>query len=549
MTQFGLPEAFERGARANPIPTRYPLHSRRKPRPGEVAHFADAWTDPEYLYSEVARSAGYRAIVVIPLMREGELVGVFGLGRPEPEPFTESQIKLTQTFADQAAIAIENARLFGEVQAKTRDLEEALERQTATSEILRVISQSPTDARPVFERIVLTAVRVLKCDFAGTGIVDGDSYWVAASATAEGLRAHFDPPFRIRIDEKANFPSRAIFDKTTLQVPDWSLIDVPPHERVVQEQLGAKSALYLPLIRESESVGVLVLVGNRPNSFGPKEIAQAESFRDQAMIAIENARLFAEVQAKTRDVEEALEDQIATSGVLQAIGASMADAQPVFDRIVDSLANLMPHDLIGVWLTPGDGLDAGRRSPRHAGLRFRGDLSRARRPDGARRRRRFRTAVRACRRARRPRGAADDARAIAERHGNFAVLITRMVWKGRLIGTLGVTRAPDATFTARERKLLRTFADQAVIAIENARLFGEVQAKTRDVEESLAQQTATADVLKAISRTAFDLDTVLETLISTAVRLCDAKSRPDFPPTRGRLSLCGEPYDRRSGLS
>ena len=155
VTQFGLPEAFERAARANPIPVRYPLHSRRKARPGEVAHFADAWTDPEYLYRDAALSAGYRAIIVVPLMREGELVGIFGHARPEPEPFTESQIKLTQTFADQAAIAIENARLFGEVQAKTRDLEEALAQQTATSEILRVIASSPTDARPVFEAIVL----------------------------------------------------------------------------------------------------------------------------------------------------------------------------------------------------------------------------------------------------------------------------------------------------------------------------------------------------------------------------------------------------------
>ncbi len=141
-TQFGLPEAFEREARESPIPVRYPLHSRRAARAGDVAHFTDAWTDPDYLYKTSARLGGYRAIIVVPLMRDDELVGIFSLGRPEPEPFTESQIKLVQSFADQAAIAIENSRLFNEVQARTRDLTEALRYQTATADVLKVISRS-----------------------------------------------------------------------------------------------------------------------------------------------------------------------------------------------------------------------------------------------------------------------------------------------------------------------------------------------------------------------------------------------------------------------
>ena len=159
-TQFGMPEAFEREARENPIPVRYPLHSRRTARAGEVAHFSDAWTDPDYLYKATARCGGYRAIIVIPLMREGELVGIFSLGRPEPEPFSESQIKLTQTFADQAAIAIENARLFNEVKARTEDLSEALQQQTATAEVLKVISRSAFDLDAVLNSLTRSAVEL-----------------------------------------------------------------------------------------------------------------------------------------------------------------------------------------------------------------------------------------------------------------------------------------------------------------------------------------------------------------------------------------------------
>ena len=161
-TQFGLPEAFERQARENPIPLRYPLHSRRPARAGDVAHFADAWNDPDYLYKAGAKLAGYRAIVVIPLMREDELVGIFSLGRPEPEPFTPSQIKLVQTFADQAAIAIENSRLFNEVKARTEDLSEALQQQTATADVLKVISRSVFDLQTVLDTLVEFGLRTLR---------------------------------------------------------------------------------------------------------------------------------------------------------------------------------------------------------------------------------------------------------------------------------------------------------------------------------------------------------------------------------------------------
>ena len=186
-------------------------------------------------------------------------------------------------------IAIENARLLNE-------LRESLEQQTATADILRVISQSPTDARPVFDSIVATAVRLLGSDQVTVMIRDGDVYSAVAGATPEGPVANTRLAKNVPINASANFPSRAIHDRQMLHLPDWSLIDLPEFELNHQRTFGIKAALYLPLLRAGECIGLLTLVGKRANMFGPAEIAQAESFRDQALIAIENTRLFNELR-------------------------------------------------------------------------------------------------------------------------------------------------------------------------------------------------------------------------------------------------------------
>jgi GAF domain-containing protein len=221
------------------------------------------------------------------MLRNGKVEGVIVLARDEPGPFSPRVIELVQTFADQAVIAIENVRLFDEVQ-------EALQRETATSEILRVIAGSPSDTKPVFDSICFTAVRSLRCDGAFVLMRDGDVFIHSAGATPQGPMTDLAPD-RVPINPDANFPSRAILAKETLYLPDWSQIDLPEHERNIHAAFGVCSALYLPLLRKGECIGVIAVVGSRPNAFGLKEIAQAESFRDQAVIAIENARLFDEV--------------------------------------------------------------------------------------------------------------------------------------------------------------------------------------------------------------------------------------------------------------
>ena len=271
-----------------------------------------------------ARAAGTRAMAGTPLRRDGNAIGVLVVHRDRPEPFTDEELALQQSFADQAVIAIENARLFNETQ-------EALARQTASSDILRVISQSPTDVQPVFDAIVQTAARLLRC---GTFILnhDGASYWNAAQASPQGPWPILAPE-KVTIDPDANFPSRAVVSKKNLHVPDWSSIDLPDYERRIREIYGINSALYLPLLREGECIGVLGMVREQAGNFGESEIALAESFRDQALIAIENTRLFNETR-------EALARQTATSDILRVISQSPTDVQPVFDAIAHSAAVL-----------------------------------------------------------------------------------------------------------------------------------------------------------------------------------------------------------------
>ena len=238
------------------------------------------------------------------------------------------------------------ASLHKKVALLTRERDEALARQTATSEVLRVISQSPTDERPVFDSIVLTAARLLRCDLVLVLLCDGATYSHAAVASPEGPFED-DGPTIFPIDPSANFPSRAIVDKKMLHLPDWSLIDLPEHELKIRQRFGVNSALHLPFLRRGECIGLLTLVGNRPNMFGAAEIAQAESFRDQALIAIENARLF-------KETKEALEQQTATSEVLQVISSSPGDLEPVFATMLANAVRICEANFGVLLLYEGD---------------------------------------------------------------------------------------------------------------------------------------------------------------------------------------------------
>ena len=457
-----------------------------------------------------ARAGGARTVCGTPLRCEGKAIGALIIFRNRLLPFTDDELALQQSFADQAVIAIENARLFNETK-------EALARQTATSDILRVISQSPTDVQPVFDAIVLTARGLLGREMAGILRCDDTNFWPAAIAGPEGLSPILNPaPMAINPD--ANFLSRAIVSKKNLHFPDWSTIDLPEYERNIRDMYGVNSTLYLPLLRYEECIGVLLLAGSQPGMFGENEIALAESFRDQALIAIENARLF-------NETKEALERQTATADVLRIISRSVAHAAPVFDTILESCQRLFnPYDA-AVYLVEGDRVrGVARRGPGA------GDWGADSMPlEGSS------TGVAIAQgqpvhfpdladKADLP----EDKRAVLKETGGMTVLYAPMISQDSGVGSLVVTRRPKKPFAETEIDFIQSFADQAVIAIENARLFDEVEAKTRDLSEALEQQTATSEVLAVISRSPSDLNPVLEAISDTAARLCGSEQTMFF---------------------
>ena len=397
------------------------------------------------------------------------------------------------------------------------ELAEARRERAAAAEILRVISQTPTDPQPVFERIVATATRALRCDMAVMLVRDGDVYVHTAAATPEGLVTDFAPE-RFPIDPNANFPSRAFLAKTMLHLPDWSQVDLPKHERWIHETFGLASAVYLPLLRSDECVGVLVFAGKRANSFGPGEIAQAELFRDQAMIAIENARLFNEVQAKTRDLEEALAQQTATADVLKVISRSAFDLDAVLKTLTDSARSLSGAAIGAVFMREGESMRIRAESGFPLELV---EYARAHPIQPGRETFTGRVALTG-EVVHIPDVLADpnydygEAPRLGDYRAGIGVPLMRA---GRVDGVFSLMRPEPGAFTPRQIELVRTFADQALIAIENARLFSEVQAKTRDIEESLQQQTATAEILGVISSSLADTQPVFEAIVRSGSKL------------------------------
>jgi GAF domain-containing protein/CheY-like chemotaxis protein len=523
------PEADEAMRSVFPVrPTGASL-SGRAIRDRVPVEIADVALDPDYELKGPAAQAGYRSNLAVPMVRDGRVIGSIVVGRPQTGRFPERQVKLLQTFADQAVIAIENTRLFNETQ-------EALAHQTASADILRVISSSPTDVQPVFEAIVGTAVKHLGCDLALVQTVSGETYSPKAMATPAGL-APVPGAQVMPVDPDVNFPSRAIRSKAMLHVPDWSAVELPAHEQVRHEQLGLNSALYLPLLRGDECVGVLVLGSKRANAFTGKAIALAESFRDQALIAIENTRLFNETQ-------EALEQQTATAEVLQVVSNSMADSQPVLDKVLDSCARLFRSYLQAVNLLGDDGAihlaamkwrDVDDDPVVQAVLNQTGRFVEQVYP--------IRLSPRALATLHKVRdvqswpdvlGGPDVPPAVrgpAIASGvSYSQMMAPLISGDHYLGSITVTRRVHDAFSAKEQALLKSFTDQAVIAIQNARLF-------RETNESLERQTATAEVLKVIAASPSDVQPVFDAIAASSKRLLGGHSTTVFRIIDGVLHL------------
>ncbi len=475
---------------------------------GKVWFSADVDNDPG-VSREIAaavRARGARSLIIVPMMRHGQLLGSIAVNRTNAGHFSGHEIETLAAFADQAVIAIENVRLFNETQ-------EALARQTATSDILRVISGSPTDVTPVYAAMVEAAVRLLACDSALVLRTDGKTFSPVVGATPTGPMIDMGPS-GIPVDPLQNFPSRAIVSKSALHLPDWSKIELPPHEQLIHETIGLKSALYVPLVRANECLGVLVYGRSlAQGEFTSKDIALATSFRDQTMIAIENTRLF-------NETKEALERQTATADILKVIAASPSDVQPVFDAIAENSNKLLGGystmvaridddalHLVAFTLTTPAGDEALKRSFPIALATF---------PPG--------NAIRAGETVHieDTETLADDMlriRDLARARGYRALLFCPLVREGVSVGMISVTRVAPGAFAPHQVTLLQTFADQAVIAIENVRLFKETQARTAEVTEALERQTATSDILGVIGTSVADPQAVFDKICLSIERL------------------------------
>jgi GAF domain-containing protein len=457
---------------------------------------------PEF-YASVAKRVGIRTILGMPLMREGIPIGTITLRRMEVRPFSDKQIALLKTFADQAVIAIENVRLFKEIQERNAELREALEHQTATAEVLGIISRSPTDVQPVLDAIVESAARVCGIDDVVLRLREGN---VLVS------RAHFGPlpvpASRIEISIEAP-QYRWMREHGTLHVPDISKWN----DFQVVSAGGWRSRLTAPLYQQGEIVGILNARRNEVRPFTPAQIKLLETFANQAVIAIENVRLF-------QELKESLEQQTATSEILGVIASSPTDLQPVLDVVAENAARLC------------DAIDA--RIMRIDGDRFRTAAHFGQIPEpGVEEPRTVISRDRPSGRAVFDRQTIHLHDLAAEvdreypgvkeyqrRFGARTVLVTPLMREGVPLGVIHIRRTEVRPFSDKQIKLLETFADQAVIAIENVRLFKELQERNAELREALEHQTATAEVLGIISRSPTDVQPVLDAIVESAARVC-----------------------------
>jgi two-component system NtrC family sensor kinase len=501
-----------------------------------VVHVADALADGTYPYRDFARAAEVRSVIAVPMLRDERPIGAVTVSRAEPGAFAERQIELLKTFANQAVIAIENVRLFTELQEKNRafteahaQTSEALEQQTATAEILRVIASSPTDLQGVLDTVAASAARL--CDSVDAQIfrVDGTMLRLAASYGELPKTTSADA----RPISRGSVNGRAVVDRQTIHVRDLAAESDAefPIGKAYQKRFGHRTLVATPLLREGTPIGAITIRRMEVRSFSEKEIKLLETFANQAVIAIENVRLFTELQASNRELTEALERQTATADILRIIGTSPTDVQPIFDAIVRSASRLCDGEYAILTRYDGELLHlVAQYNPRPGAADETARLF----PQVPRRE----TAVSA-------RALLDAAiihlpdveteefepaaREYFDRIRLRAVVAVPMIHEGRSIGVVSVCRGTPGPFSRSQVDLLRTFADQAVIAIENTRLFSELQEKNKaltqahaQVTETLEQQTATSEILRVISNSPSDLQPVFDTIVRNAVELCGA---------------------------
>src|SRR5262249_43478556 len=445
---------------------------------------AESQDEPLFYQLQAHHELGIRTLMVVPLLRKEAAIGTISIWRDFVEPFTERQMELVKTFADQAVIAIENVRMFKEIQERNAELREALEHQTATAEVLGIISRSLTDVQPVLDSIVESAARVCAVDDVVLRLREGN---------AMVQRAHFGPiplgGVAISIDDARH---RWMREHGTLHIPDIREQNDFPTLGFASDR--CRTYLAAPLRLQEELIGTLGARRIEVRPFTPAQIKLLETFADQAVIALENVRLF-------QELKEALEQQTATSEILGVIASSPTDIQPVLETIAKSAAQVCSADDSVIRLVEDDGL---RFAAHHGSIR----IETPRRPID-------RNSVVG-------RAVFDHevihiedmltvakeypiTTALTESLGIRTVLAAPLMRENQPIGAIVIRRTIVKPFSEKQIALLKTFAAQAVIAIENVRLFKELQERNAELREALEHQTATSEVLSIISRSPTDV--------------------------------------------
>jgi len=468
---------------------------------------------------QLAIQASARTALAVPLIREGRALGTILVRRTEIRPFEDKHIALLKTFADQAAIAIENARLLNELRQRTDDLTESLEQQTAISDVLRVISSSPGDVKPVFDTVARHAAQICEAEIVDILTIE-NGVLVYAANFGEFGRMSVGETAQI---DRGHVMGRSIIDKRPVHVAD---LLAPDHDfplgRAYARRLGHRSILCVPLLREDRALGTILVRRAEVRAFEDKNIELLKTFADQAAIAIENARLLNELHQRTNDLTESLEQQTATAEILRVISSSPTDVQPVFDTIARNF-NALCGSMIGSIFTIDGELVRFAGAHGFAPNQFAAVQAKypVRLDDESV------ISVRAIR-ARAPVHIHDAMADSNYDHSHAAtgawrrMLAVPMLRDGVPLGSIVAAWAEEGAIPKQHEDLLKVFADQAVIAIENVRLFNELRQRTDDLSESLEQQTAVGDVLRVISSSLGDLEPVFHAILENATRICGA---------------------------
>ena len=452
---------------------------------GKTVHIPDVLADPEYTFLEAQKLGQYRANLAVPLLREGNPIGALSLSRSEPLPFSAKQIELVETFADQAVIAIENARLLSE-------LRESLQQQTATADVLKVISRSTFDLQTVLNTLTELAARLCAAD---RGVIfqrDEDLFRLGANYafSHEAEQYALEHPQR---PGRGSVVGRVALEGRVVHIPDV-LADPEYHATGYQKTFGFRTILGVPLLREGTTIGVFALTRDEVNPFTEKQIELVTIFADQAVIAIENVRLFDDVQKRTEEFSESLQQQTATADVLKVISRSTFDLQPVLDTLTESAARLCDADIANIWRPHGSvyRLAASHRSIESKAKDYLENISLEPSCGSCV----GRTLLEA--RTVHIHDIQNDpeyALETSKLKGWRTMLGVPLLREGVPVGVIALVRSTQRPFTAQQIELVTTFADQAVIAIENVRLFEDVQARTRELANSLEELRTTQDRL------------------------------------------------------